>query len=277
MPYSISTPATPAGRDFVDYFLNDLHQGYCTYHSTALAVLCRAVGVPSRWVTGYLVPPGSGLRDVNTKEAHAWVEVFIDGHGWQVLEATPSYGVPERIRPKVSPLETTSLDDVILGDAADSVLSPFPERDMEDEGSYGGALPAERPYPEIALGAILLLCAGRVGYCAIDWRKRRTRTRDVTALYASLLRLFGVAGAGPRACETAREYQERLSREWPEAAELTGPMVGLVEESYYGQGRRSRPRADVSLIFSQALRLARVRLGTLRYFFRLYMLNRVVP
>ena len=44
-------------EDFVDAFLFEIKEGYCDYFSTALAVLTRATGIPSRWVKGY--SPGS--------------------------------------------------------------------------------------------------------------------------------------------------------------------------------------------------------------------------
>ena len=47
--YSLTPPVFPEGRDFVDWFLFDATEGYCTYYATAAAVLARCVGLPARY------------------------------------------------------------------------------------------------------------------------------------------------------------------------------------------------------------------------------------
>lgn len=80
--------------DFAHWFLTEADEGYCVHFATAAAVLMRAAGVPTRYVTGYLVQTQAGEPvAVKGKNAHAWVEYWAEGIGWQVLEATP----PERI------------------------------------------------------------------------------------------------------------------------------------------------------------------------------------
>ncbi|PZN07732.1 MAG: transglutaminase, partial [Bacillota bacterium] len=54
--YDLNMPYTPAGRDFVDYFLFDLQRGYCTAFASAAAVMLRSIGLPARWVEGFIVP-----------------------------------------------------------------------------------------------------------------------------------------------------------------------------------------------------------------------------
>ena len=80
--------------DFAHWFLTEADEGYCVHFATAAAVLMRAAGVPTRYVTGYLVQTEAGQTvAVKGKNAHAWVEYWAEGIGWQILEATP----PERI------------------------------------------------------------------------------------------------------------------------------------------------------------------------------------
>jgi len=97
-PYTLS-PSEPGGGDFVDHFLFSERKGYCTYHSTALAVMLRAVGLPSRWVQGFILPATSRVSErdeepvflARQRHAHSWVEVHLPGWGWLPLEATPAY------------------------------------------------------------------------------------------------------------------------------------------------------------------------------------------
>ncbi len=90
--YDPDAPATPEGEDFVSYFLTESHRGYCMHFASAATLLLRANGIPARYVTGYVadVPP-SGHVNVPDSAAHAWVEVYIDGYGWEPVEVTPAY------------------------------------------------------------------------------------------------------------------------------------------------------------------------------------------
>lgn len=90
--YDLNTPAVPNGEDFTLYFLNESHQGYCMHFASAAALLLRELGIPARYVSGYVtrtVVPGR--VDVADRSAHAWVEVYVDGYGWYPVEVTPGY------------------------------------------------------------------------------------------------------------------------------------------------------------------------------------------
>ncbi len=95
-PYTLDAPAPPPGTDFVSFFLFQARDGYCTYYSTAMAVLLRTIGIPSRWVEGYRVPipPGGGTFVVTDAQAHAWVEAYIPPYGWVTFDPTPSSATP---------------------------------------------------------------------------------------------------------------------------------------------------------------------------------------
>ncbi|NLL96106.1 MAG: DUF4129 domain-containing protein [Clostridiaceae bacterium] len=92
--YTLSPENVPLDRDFVDYFLFDKKEGYCTYYATSMAVMLRTLGIPSRYVEGYVLPPERTSDDVYTvtnNNAHAWVEVYFEGFGWLVFEPTTIY------------------------------------------------------------------------------------------------------------------------------------------------------------------------------------------
>lgn len=68
--------------------------GYCTHYASALAVLGRALGVPTRMVLGY---SASGVQaeadftyEVSADQLHAWVEAYIDDVGWVPFDVTPA-------------------------------------------------------------------------------------------------------------------------------------------------------------------------------------------
>lgn len=90
--YTLSPPALPESRDFVEYFLEESHEGYCVHFASAAVVLLRAAGIPARYAEGYAVPVNQDGRwiDVPDYNAHAWVEVYWSGAGWLPMEVTPA-------------------------------------------------------------------------------------------------------------------------------------------------------------------------------------------
>ncbi|MCI6188525.1 MAG: transglutaminase-like domain-containing protein, partial [Clostridium sp.] len=90
--YTLSPGKLPRGKDFVEYFLFENKKGYCSHYASAACVLLRMWGVPARYVEGYLAK-SYGANEVNVKDssAHAWVEVYIDGIGWRIVDVTPGY------------------------------------------------------------------------------------------------------------------------------------------------------------------------------------------
>jgi transglutaminase-like putative cysteine protease len=67
-----------------------LGAGVCQDFSHLLIALCRAAGIPARYVSGYLVA-GAGGPDAprgDPQASHAWVEAFTPTHGWRGLDPT---------------------------------------------------------------------------------------------------------------------------------------------------------------------------------------------
>ena len=88
--YTLDVSDHPENIDFVTMFLFQTRKGYCTYFASAMTVLCRMVGLPARYVEGYLAEPGAGGEAIVTGEdAHAWTEVCFKGFGWLTFDATP--------------------------------------------------------------------------------------------------------------------------------------------------------------------------------------------
>ena len=86
--YDLNTPAYPSD-DYAIYFLTESHRGYCIHYATAAAVLYRALGIPARVTEGFAVQTRAGeFSPVKAGDAHAWVEVYLDGTGWIPVEVT---------------------------------------------------------------------------------------------------------------------------------------------------------------------------------------------
>ncbi len=89
--YSTDIPPLPAGADTVDEFLFGNRVGFCEQISTSLAVMLRSLGIPAREAVGY-VPGGynpiTDLYQIHADDAHAWVQVWFPGYGWQNFDPT---------------------------------------------------------------------------------------------------------------------------------------------------------------------------------------------
>ena len=104
--YSLQTEIAPEGEDFAAWFLTESETGYCVHFASAAAVLLRCYGVPARFTTGYLIRTQAGeWTDVSTNDAHAWVEYFVEGEGWYVLDPTPQAQNETQPEPTPQPAE----------------------------------------------------------------------------------------------------------------------------------------------------------------------------
>ena len=85
VPSSVTTP-----EQFLDYFLLESQEGYCSYFTTAFVLLARNQGIPARYVQGFYVPKDNyDTVVVKSAMAHAWPEAYFPGIGWIPFEPTP--------------------------------------------------------------------------------------------------------------------------------------------------------------------------------------------
>ncbi|WKK71627.1 DUF3488 and transglutaminase-like domain-containing protein [Rathayibacter oskolensis] len=102
--YSEDTPAEEGydgdGVGVLEAFLT-VREGYCVHFASAMAVMARELGIPSRLAIGY--QPGSVVPSsdsdlttyrVMSSDLHAWPELYFEGVGWLPFEPTPSRGAP---------------------------------------------------------------------------------------------------------------------------------------------------------------------------------------
>ena len=90
--YTLELPPT-AVKDPIANFLFERKQGHCEYFASAMAVMLRTLGIPSRVVTGFRSDEFNDLTAnyvVRAKDAHAWVEAYFPGSGWHTFDPTPA-------------------------------------------------------------------------------------------------------------------------------------------------------------------------------------------
>ncbi len=92
--YGLNRTRSPGGVDPLEHFLNTRHIAHCEYFASATVLMLRTVGVPTRYITGYVVDEvndeDNRLWYARNRDAHAWVEAFDDASGqWFAVESTP--------------------------------------------------------------------------------------------------------------------------------------------------------------------------------------------
>ncbi|MGH3438705.1 MAG: transglutaminaseTgpA domain-containing protein, partial [Sciscionella sp.] len=88
--YSTRTAAATSSDALADFLFRG-KTGFCEQYASAMAVLLREAGIPSRVGIGFTSgsKQAGGYRSITAKDAHAWVEVYFPGYGWQTFDPTP--------------------------------------------------------------------------------------------------------------------------------------------------------------------------------------------
>jgi len=89
--YTLELPSREVA-DALAYFLFERKKGHCEYFASAMAVMLRTVGIPSRLVTGFqsgIWNPLTELYLIRASDAHSWVEAWLPGRGWATFDPTP--------------------------------------------------------------------------------------------------------------------------------------------------------------------------------------------
>jgi transglutaminase-like putative cysteine protease len=93
--YSLEASVAKPGQDKLEGFLEG-KKGFCEQYATAMAVMLRVAGIPSRVAVGFTAGTkatdknGQDFWTVTTQEAHAWPEAWFPGTGWVRFEPTPA-------------------------------------------------------------------------------------------------------------------------------------------------------------------------------------------
>ncbi|UFJ40974.1 DUF3488 and transglutaminase-like domain-containing protein [Brevibacillus humidisoli] len=216
-------PVVQPGDDFVDQFLFESMRGYCDHFSTAMAVLLRASGVPTRWVKGFA--PGeevetngnTKLIEVRNQDAHSWVEVYFPNYGWIPFEATATFVSPLRVNYDLvteSGQQTVAPPVVNTPDRGPDE-SRLREMDEQPTGSSGGIrITWQMVLVPLAVLAVIVAAAWLYRRrLFVWWLQRKLDTYGESRFrekYGTLLLLYERVMMPRQDGETLREYVKRL-------------------------------------------------------------------
>jgi transglutaminase-like putative cysteine protease len=143
--YNTSVPSQYTTSDVSDWLTDTQNpyrrNGYCEQFATAMALMGRSIGIPSRVVLGFT--PGDALNStlvqVKDKNAHAWVEMWIPAYGWMAFDPTPRSGY-------AAPTANERLSDILEFSPYD-YIDAIPAAEIVD-GSRGGLGPDDNRFGE---------------------------------------------------------------------------------------------------------------------------------
>lgn len=225
--YNEDIPSPPGDRDAVDYLLFDGQEGYCNYYASAMVVMARTVGIPSRLAVGYVngeLDHETGLYAVRERDTHAWVEVYFPRYGWVEFEPTASEEPIDRPDPAG---QDNRAQRPSLGTAS------YRDRDWDRfRGDLISKLKATRSSSAPALGRVAMLTVFVVVLAVvvlalfIGRRRRHKRVFDAHSAYQKMCRHACLLGVRGKYYQTPYEYALVLGTEFPQGARQVRRITG---------------------------------------------------
>lgn len=236
--------------EFLDYFLMESREGYCTHFATAFALLARIQGIPSRYVQGFCVPMDKGETPVYSDMAHAWPEVYLDGVGWIPFEPTPGYG-----RVRYTPWATEQGNDGIVVTYEESSQKEAGETAGEEtyteeaEADRGAGV---RRFFEVVGYAVAVVCVTGMIFLTLQrvLRRRRYRRMNTTGKFlmeaAANRKVLAALGLRRDEKETLQEFREQALR--GELLQLSRKLTRYGEEPQEFGERAARMECSLKFV-----------------------------
>ena len=274
--YSDTPPVVEPGaeRSPLEAFLFDAMEAHCEYYASALVVLARSVGIPSRLVNGFAGGRENklgGFVELSRSHAHAWVEVHYERAGWVRYDATPpdlrqraegEIAFGERVRQLASAMEHWWFQRIVGFDRADQMSALkrgwLAWRDFSNSTRSAGAAPRSKRGAfafDAGWRKPILASAALIALVVLLWRIRAAGSQ--TALpnyYGQALRALSRRGLTREPAAGARVFARAAREEIPGRAAAAGSRVAEGVHTGPGGGRAPvNPEIDLRDL-RQALR-----------------------
>ncbi len=270
MPYTQTIPTPPFDADGVDYFLFTLRRGYSDYFGSAMAVMLRTIGIPSRLVAGYA--PGDWVQEqevyiVRDLHSHAWTEAYFPGYGWVEFEPTPGYASALAGEEGPLPLVEGRLGSELGQEDLEDLLEDADLFGTEEELSQPQGLAITDTFGDPLSSQTIIIVASSLGGLALLWYLYHLLLVWVSMPFGPfdrMCRLGGLAGIGPVATQTPQEYVGELARRFPSVEQEVALLGRQYSRARYGHKELEEDESEQLL---RAWRRARRQL-LLRVFVR---------
>jgi transglutaminase-like putative cysteine protease len=164
--FTYTTEALPgSGYRALENFLLRDRKGYCEQFATAMAMMARIEGIPSRVAVGFLPGERNGDHwEVTIRDMHAWPELYFSGFGWVRFEPTPAsvtgtapaWTVPDEDNPSGEPSEEATAAPSTEASAPSAGPSAAPD-EQTTETATDTAFPWGRTLLGSGVGLVALL------------------------------------------------------------------------------------------------------------------------
>lgn len=251
--YSQSAGKRPPLRDAVTHFLFDSQKGYFDYHASAMAVMLRTLGIPSRLAVGFAVDESArdeqtGLITVTEQNSWAWTEVYFPGYGWVEFNPTPGLGAVVRAQDDsqfVDPATGLPFEDPTL--TLDPALMP-PEllqdptqQELDAAASGEGSDRSAALFGWFLVAALLIVVGAGAGRFA--WVSAFRGLPPASKRWAKLQVLSGWAGLPVNEHQTPNEAAATLSSSLRPPIDVR-PLARSYVAERYGRPLEGAPGAE---------------------------------
>jgi len=243
----------PENQDVVDYVLFDSRVGYCEYYASAFIVMARSLGIPTRMVTGFFPADRdaeAGGFLYRERNAHAWPEVYFEGHGWVPFEPTAARSEFNREPVTSDPATAPGIIDPEIGGEGSFLPDDSEFLGQERQTGVGGAgtgtTTADDPITRVewaVRGGVLALMALTL-LAAFMWLRGMRGLTPAEQLYAKLARGARWGGVQPEPSMTPNEYAKVVATTVPGSRGPATYLADLYVRETYG----SRPPAQVEML-----------------------------
>ena len=267
LAYNLEIDPPPLGADGVDHFLFENREGYSEYFGSAMTVLMRSLGIPSRMTTGYTTGNSHGsanLYIVSDHHSHGWSEVYFPGYGWIPFEPTPGSEIPaaippeERLRPALGGEGGSDAGDLPceIEEDCEDFEALFDEEDVVTRGfaaeGWTGTVRTALPWMiGLAAGAVILIVIAWG-----TWRWLWATPRDLGTAYGRLRRIGGLASLPKRDHQTPHQWASRLAAALPGQEAAIYQIVNAYAQHTYSERALTGPAVGEQVAHAwQSLRL----------------------
>jgi transglutaminase-like putative cysteine protease len=283
--HNLEFDGAPVGADAVEHFLfqSGDEGAYFDYYASAMAVMLRSIGIPSRFVTGYHLDRANyedGTFRVRENNQFSWVDVYFPGIGWVEFNPSPAGplgftsdlpGATASFFPES--YDAAGLGSLLPGDESFTGLEdPLPEFEIEARGggAEGDEAVGESSGPPTAVLLGLLAVFGVIALVVIAggavWQLTVRGLSYPAQIWEKTVRLASWAGVGVEPSDTPREFARKLSAELPEVKGI--PEMGETYSRAQFGGKELTPeeKRNVSKVWRDVrgaltARLLRIRRG----------------
>ena len=188
--------------DYITHFLLQSKKGYCAHFASAATMLFRQMGIPARYVEGYafsyynVVEEGTLVEGAEYSDyyegyapigetalieleipdayAHAWVEIYVDGKGWIVVDPTPAQTTQE---------DNTSFWEAFMSGNGEGINLSMAESNL---GVYLETALGSLTYALLGAAALLLIGFGAVHLLRVQREKKLSGRERVQLEYGRI-------------------------------------------------------------------------------------------